>query len=210
MLQAYTRSLGCSIEELFAANPKMFTTRASDESVKLVYSGEIKIDNQADTISDAWNNKRTLIFDKDLDNYVSENSLNEMTKEDFEQIKDLLESSDPQSNGLGLRLLSGMNIDPFVGSLSCLVSNNAAKLKGCNEWSTNAVNLVKDKLSITYYLNIANIKSFFDIAKSEDDLFYLRKMSFKAIKDYISDRISIDYINNIVQDIGRKVTINIE
>lgn len=209
-LNNYVQSIGCTIEQLFAANMHMFKTKVGDGEVKLIFSGKIKFDNQADVICDAWNNKRTLIFDKDLDNYVSENSLNEMTKEDFVQIRDLIESPDRQNNGLGLRLLSGMNIDPFIGSLSWLVSDNLDSLKGCNEWHTNSVKLIKDKLKLVYYRSLENLKMFFSIAGSDDDKLLLKEIAFKVIKEYISDRITIDYINDAVKDLGRKVTITIE
>lgn len=209
-LNAYAQSIGCTIEQLFAANMHMFKTNVGDVEVKLVFSGKIKFDIQADIICDAWNNKRTLIFDKDLDNYVSENSLNEMTKEDFVQIRDLLESSDKQSNGLGLRLLSGMNIDPFIGSLSWLFSNNLDQIKSCNEWSTNSVKLVKDKLKLIYHQNLESLRMFFNIARSEDDKLILNEISFSVIKEYISSRINVDYINDDIKEFGRKVTISIE
>ena len=112
-----------------------------DVSISVCADNNILYDVMTDKIN-------AIITDDKLDAIVSK-SLDKLDKDAFMSIKDLLHSPDPESIGLGLRLLAGYDISEVGTSVKLLLAYNYYNCNRVHEWNSVAVKQLLSKFILS-------------------------------------------------------------
>ena len=97
--------------------------------VQVVHKGCVVYldDNSYDLYNIIVNKNMKLIYDTDLDIFVSQNG-NTLTQTDIDTLDGMLSSTDPSVVAMGMKLLSGFNITPSTCAVTTLLYKNLATI----------------------------------------------------------------------------------
>ena len=182
---------------------KLFSTEiinSYDYKVFQVSSPQFFIDIMTDKLTN-------VLTDSALDKIIN-GTLEKLDYDKFKQIKALIESSDVDNIGLGLRLLCNYDIEPMLASINLLIARNFDNIRRRSEWNSAAVKQLRKNLYITN-------SSFYDInsiifytskpKKSDDDARCCEEMFKEIVLYYINP--AIKNINSIAQRSDLKITL---
>ena len=182
---------------------KLFSTKiinSYDYKVFQVSSPQFFIDIMTDKLTN-------VLTDSVLDKIIN-GTLEKLDYDKFKQIKALIESSDVDNIGLGLRLLCNYDIEPMLASINLLIARNLDNIRRRSEWNSAAVKQLRKNLYITN-------SSFYDInsiifytskpKKSDDDARCCEEMFKEIVLYYINP--AIKNINSIAQRSDLKITL---
>lgn len=162
-------------------HPNMFPNK---KVPKAVFQGDLYVTNFATTAVKIINGeyKLPIITDKALDTIIS-GTMPQITEDEFESVRSLIESPDKESKGLGLRLLAGYDLSEVMSSIKFLFIRNQYELTYTSEWNTTAVKLLRKQLGYIPNYNMYSIRDYMQIEpKSDLDKTLLRKMIIDSIK----------------------------
>lgn len=149
-----------------------------------------------DIITDKVTN---VLTDSALDKIIT-GTFEKLDYDKFKQIKALIESSDVDNVGLGLRLLCNYDIEPMLASVNFLIARNYDVIRRRSEWHSTAVKQLRKNLYIDerpfYGINTAEYYTT-KPKKSEDDTRCCEEIFQETVLYHMAS--SIANINNIAQ-----------
>lgn len=177
----------------------------SDVSVVITKDSNVVYNIMTDKIT-------STITDDALDKIVS-GTLDDINEDAFNSIKEMFDSPDMATVGLGLRLLAGYNISKASIAVQILLRYNYYKLRDTCEWNSVAVKqLIKHLNFNTVGCSTLSLRTYFNYAPTYD---LDRKLCAELLKSYTKKAFS-DTINEINDAIRKndiydfKVSVNIE
>ncbi len=140
-----------------------------------------------------------VLTDSALDKIIT-GTFEKLNYDKFKQIKALIESSDVDNVGLGLRLLCNYDIEPMLASVNFLIARNYDVIRRRSEWQSTAVKQLRKNLYIEerpfYGINSSEYYTT-KPKKSEDDANCCEEIFQETILYYMA--LSITNINNIAE-----------
>ena len=163
-----------------------------------------------DLLIDVLNGKTTnIITDQQLDKLIT-GGLDAINYNIFHQIKALIESSDKDSIGLGIRLLSNYNMEPMQASVNMLLGLNYNRIKMLPEWQSTATKQFRKNTDIrqTNFYSIGCISNYTKQKKHSDDD---AKCCEEMFQDFVLKwtKSTQTAVNQIINDSDFKLTFKI-
>ena len=182
---------------------KLFSTEiinSYDYKVFQVSSPQFFIDIMTDKLTN-------VLTDSALDKIIN-GTLEKLDYDKFKQIKALIESSDVDNIGLGLRLLCNYDIEPMLASINLLIARNFDNIRRRSEWNSAAVKQLRKNLYIigSPFYDINSITFYTSKPKKSDDDARCCEEMFKEIVLYYINPV-IKNINSIAQSSDLKITL---
>ena len=177
---------------------------------KVIYKGNYSTFAGKNTISDVENilngTYTNIILDSDVDAEINK-VLPTLTEEDVTSINDLFNSSDTASQELGLKLLTGFNVEATPVTVRTLIGQYE-KLRWLNAWNSVGVQQVLSSIKWTGFISfptyIYNALQWSEdqgtVPYSEEDLKLCRKLYARAaatVMDAAVKRIAESGMNKI-------------
>lgn len=209
--QQYIREYADDLYNFLKKRPFMFEEKVAP---KLIYSDvSVVITKDSNVVYNIMTDKITsTITDDALDKIVS-GTLDDINEDAFNSIKEMFDSPDMATVGLGLRLLAGYNISKASIAVQILLRYNYYKLRDTCEWNSVAVKqLIKHLNFNTVGCSTLSLRTYFNYAPTYD---LDRKLCAELLKSYTKKAFS-DSINEINDAIRKndiydfKVSVNIE
>ena len=209
--QQYVREYADDLYNFLKKRPFMFGEKVTP---KLIYSDvSIVTTKDSNVVYNIMTDKITsTITDGALDKIVSD-TLDDINEDAFNSIREMFDSPDRATVGLGLRLLAGYNISKASIAVQILLQYNYYKLRDTNEWNSVAVKQLIKHLSFnTVGCSTRSLCVYFNYAPVYD---LDKKLCAELLKSY-TKKACLDTINEINDAIRKnniydfKVSVNIE
>lgn len=207
----YVQEYADDLYNFLKKRPYMFGEKVTP---KLIYSDvSIAITKDSNIVYNIMTDKITsTITDDALDKIVS-GTLDNINEDAFNSIKEMFDSPDMSTVGLGLRLLAGYNISNASIAVQILLRYNYYKLRDTNEWKSVAVKqLIKYLNFNTVGCSIRSLCVYFNYAPTHD---LDKKLCTELLKSY-TKKVFSNTINEINDAICKnniynfKVSVNVE
>lgn len=115
--------------------------KKSDNVTYIKCSSKVAFD-----LNNILNNTYTnLITDKMLDEFVNK-KFDVLTKDDVDSICDMLDSDDDAIRGMGLKMLTGFNVQETPVTVRIMLGIRP-RLKYCNEWTSTGVRQIRESIN---------------------------------------------------------------
>lgn len=186
-------------------------------SIEKVYSGTISIATKdvAFDLENIMNGVyKNIVNDKDLDSAINKN-FDSLEVEDLTAICDMLDSSDRTTQGLGLKMLCGYNINDVVLTVRTMLGTRP-HLSSCSEWTSVGVQQVLKTIKWrgfgNFPLNMYNVVQPGDNSQvyTEHDKSLCREVYMIAAKQYMDNAINTLNNTGILSTFGVNVTYEIK
>ena len=186
-------------------------------SIEKIYSGTISIASKevAFDLENILNGiYKNVITDKELDTAINKN-FDSLDVEDLTAICDMLDSSDRTTQGLGLKMLCGYNINDVVLTVRTMLGTRP-HLSSCSEWTSVGVQQVLKTIKWrgfgNFPLNMYNVVQPGDNSQvySEHDKSLCREVYMIAAKQYMDNAINTLNNTGILSTFGVNVTYEIK
>lgn len=186
-------------------------------SINKVYSGTISTasKNVAFDLENIINGTyKAIVNDKDLDSMINKN-FDVLDIEDLTSICDMLDSSDRTTQGLGLKMLCGYNINDVVLTVRTMLGTRPY-LSACSEWNSVGVQQVLKTIKWrgfgNFPLNMYNVVQPGDNSQvySEHDKSLCKEVYMIAAKQYMDNTINTLNNTGILSTFGVNVTYEIK
>lgn len=207
----YVQEYADDLYNFLKKRPYMFGEKVTP---KLIYSDvSIVITKDSNVVYNIMTDKITsTITDDALDKIVS-GTLDDINEDAFNSIKEMFDSPDMSTVGLGLRLLAGYNISKASIAVQILLRYNYYKLRDTNEWNSVAVKqLIKHINFNTIGCSTPSLRTYFKYVPTND---LDKKLCADLLKSY-TKKVFSDTINEINDAICKndiynfKVSVNVE
>lgn len=207
----YIQEYADDLYNFLKKRPYMFGEKVTP---KLIYSDvSIAITKDSNVVYNIMTDKITsTITDDALDKIVS-STLDDINEDTFNSIKEMFDSPDMSTVGLGLRLLAGYNISKASIAVQILLRYNYYKLRDTNEWNSVAVKqLIKYLNFNTVGCSMRSLCVYFSYAPAHD---LDKKLCAELLKSY-TKKVFSNTINEINDAICKnniynfKVSVNVE
>lgn len=207
----YVQEYADDLYNFLKKRPYMFGEKVTP---KLIYSDvSIAITKDSNVVYNIMTDKITsTITDDALDKIVS-GTLDDINEDAFNSIKEMFDSPDRSTVGLGLRLLAGYNISKASIAVQILLRYNYYKLRDTNEWNSVAVKqLIKYLNFNTVGCSMRSLCVYFSYAPAHD---LDKKLCAELLKSY-TKKVFSNTINEINDAICKnniynfKVSVNVE
>lgn len=186
-------------------------------SINKIYSGTISVasNNVAFDLENIINGTyKAIVNDKDLDSMINKN-FDALDVEDLTSICDMLDSSDRTTQGLGLKMLCGYNINDVVLTVRTMLGTRS-HLSACSEWNSVGVQQVLKTIKWrgfgNFPLNMYNVIQPGDNSQvySEHDKSLCKEVYMIAAKQYMDNVINTLNNTGILSTFGVNVTYEIK
>lgn len=186
-------------------------------SINKIYSGTISLasKNVAFDLENIINGTyKAVVNDKELDGMINKN-FDALDIEDLTSICDMLDSSDRTTQGLGLKMLCGYNINDVVLTVRTMLGTRP-NLSACSEWNSVGVQQVLKTIKWrgfgNFPLNMYNVVQPGDTSQvySERDKSLCKEVYMIAAKQYMDNAINTLNNTGILSTFGVNVTYEIK
>lgn len=207
----YVREYADDLYNFLKKRPYMFGEKVTP---KLIYSDvSIAITKDSNVVYNIMTDKITsTITDDALDKIVS-STLDDINEDAFNSIKEMFDSPDMSTVGLGLRLLAGYNISKASIAVQILLRYNYYKLRDTNEWNSVAVKQLIKHINFNMIgYSIRSLYTYFKYVPIND---LDKKLCAELLKSY-TKKVFSNTINEINDAICKnniynfKVSVNVE
>lgn len=199
-----TFSSTLSMEEYFKKHQQIFP-----EKVEFSFKGNVSYDTCIELVADFYNKGYKFITDKQLDAIVNQ-TLPEITMDDFNSISDLLNSTDKESQVLGLKSLPMYDITPLKYSVNYVFSKNYRKLRELPEWTSVSVSLFRKQMVNYESIDIFSCGRLLQLASSQQDIDFLYNHLVKLIMRRLEYNCDFVAGNDYLKKVNKQIKLVIE
>lgn len=156
--------------------------------VQVMYKGSVVYldDNSYDLYNIIINKNMKLIYDTDLDIFVSQNG-NTLTQSDIDTLDGMLSSTDPSVVAMGMKLLSGFNITPFACAVTTLLYKNLATINTNSSKNSVGFRQVLSTLNLNLRSSRSSaINNAYANSTSDEDKAFGKSLVLAEIKDALN------------------------